>query len=179
MEIEDYINLFRKFKIFGPIRPTTKWVVNDKKLTTKELYLLNVRHYERRTRDEFGRYRDDDLNSIQAQDIMLEKANIARFQKRCQISFGINEPKLKFKSSVGSNYVFLLTVMCDYANENGYFRKPNGCHICLDIAHPIKKLSQITEGFLRLSPERFHKIYPEPSIFLNSFNQNLNYFVNT
>ena len=169
-----------------------------KKLTTKELYLLNVCHYEKLVRDESSSYRDGDLKSIQAPwndvitpDIMLEKANIARFRKRypicpicpvhisfeinepklttkelyllnvchyeklvrdvsssyrdgcttmisrqhyqsVHISFEINEPKLKFKSFVGSNYAFFVSQPDSSAS--------------LDIAHPIKNLIRVTEG---------------------------------
>ena len=188
MDMDVYLKLFNKFRIIGPINPSSKWEITSQKLTTKQLYIENVKNFERvkiKSSQEYKNMELDLINNNAGQDgdgQLDDKKYLQEFQQsnpEVYISFDSSEPKLKFKTNRPCDYMNLLRKLCKYANDNGYFAKPNGCHICVNIADPFETSASSTEGYLHMPADQYHRIHPLPLIFLEKFTRKEDYYIST
>jgi len=111
----------------------------------------------------------------------------------------MSKPHIQFilnnKSDLRSNqqkYVQLIQIMKNFANNLNLFSVQTGSHICLNIPsyheidnddsiHEINEINdnQLVDGYIRMSGNDFFYLHPLRNSFLENFEKNTNYLINT
>lgn len=184
--------------------PTRNWKIRDSKLNLKELYIENVKNYELLNKIKVKRYQTTEIQTIKKSN-SNQATDFNRFTINCEnacgcdIFFDMSKPHIQFilnnKSDLRSNqqkYVQLIQIMKNFANNLNLFSVQTGSHICLNIPsyheidsddsiHEINEINdnQLVDGYIRMSGNDFFYLHPLRNSFLENFEKNTNYRINT
>lgn len=208
LSLEYYINLFHHYTNIklNSSHKTKNWTIskdiNNNKENFNEIYLLNVRNYELLTTRKCQQYKQDDLRKILAFNDQESKLLAAwkLNHPEIEIIFHENEPCLgfKFKTSIinfnsinTSHYERIYICMIDFAFANGYFQKPKGCHLCLNLNYGdsismnlnFKQFNnQFVQGYIHLCANEYYKLFETVELANNwkvAFEANNQFYIQT
>ena len=130
-------------------------------------------------------------------DQSIDFYSIAIRNNKFDIYFDMNKPQLKFvlnnkyskSTNVQQKYVELIKIIRDIANDMSLFSR-SGSHICLQIPSTVNEIEsfheineidddQLAEGYIRMSGCDFYHIHPLKDSFIENFEKNTNYIIET
>lgn len=175
-----FINFVNSNQDFDSIRynPTKKWQIKSTvNQSFKDLYISNVKNYEKVARTEANSYRTSEINLIKInsnpQFIDLKYLLNDQFV----FFYDLKQPVLKFLLNSFNNeplvekHIELLKMMTNFASKYNFFSSDNGCHICLNLKE--------FEGQIKMSGDKFYEMHPLREAFLENFEKNSNYIIET
>lgn len=127
----------------------------------------------------------DTSNNYRLTEIKLAKASqpensyLNEQNHQLKVRFNKFEPRIHFECKRSDeSIVSLIMKMTRVAAKQGYFDKSNGgCHICADVG--MKRDKAKVSGFIRVSGDVFYRLHPNPNIFIENFENNHKYYIDT
>ena len=178
LELHKYIEIFWKtnYKMtLQNYKPTKNWEIIEKDSKPANLYVRNVLNYKvsqlKKTKD----YQNQDIVKLKNFDTKSKYLLPFSNQSLINIEFEDDKPIVKFKLKKPHQFQqkILLEAMINFAEKNGYFMKSSGSHICLNIK------DSILSAYLLVGGEDYVKIHPSPATFLNKYQNNLEFNIET
>lgn len=169
MSESTYLNIFRSLNVrLKPSDISSNWKFKStRNMSISDLYVENVRNYERITSQSSNKYRKAELEQM----AMMRRRPIEQTKfNHSHIRFDITEPKVYFQNRTT---IGLLRDMCRFVQgEQLWDRKQGGSHICIYLARP-------TSGYVHLSGDKFYELHPNAAVFYSNFKKIKNYYVST
>ena len=184
--LPDYLRVFNQINPrLENFTPTSNWVAkspDSNYKTMKEVYIKNVLDFKKQAIETSFKYKQRELELIQIKksSSRSNSSSSISVNNDYELSFDFSEPKLKFSNKRQKEIAHLnrldsneklLHEMCQFALNQGLFRKDNGCHICVNL-----NTSEISSGYLHVSADSYFCMHPFPEIFLKNF-QNLDEYI--
>lgn len=180
IDIDLYIRLLLEKNLdMRYISPSKNWNMSLPSTDLFDLYIQNVLDYSASNVANVSCYRKKEIERIRSLDHVSSKYQLPFHNKRSiDLKFDMKTPRLGF--SLKDQYewsserqrIEIIKTMIDYSNKNGYNDK-HGSHICIEI-------SKSSEGFMRISGDKFYELHPLRDLFLKNFeDMNEVYYVDT
>jgi len=131
-------------------------------------------------------YKEEEIKRAKETDYGDKLKTDLKVYKNYELNFVLNEPKIEFRSKTNNSNIIersilLINVMTEFALEQEYFKTDSkpwiGHHMCLSMNNKQGGFGYL--GYIHVAADRIYELHPNKKEFIESFQNNLNYSIDT